>query len=136
MPHRPVSTVLLCALAGFVLLGAACSSGMSSSSLKEMATCTPSGTNLRILANNLHFDRDCLAAPANEAFTVTLINQENGIPHNISIYPTGQGGTALLKGEIVTGVQTTVYRVQGLPAGTYYFQCDVHPDMNGALVVA
>ena len=35
----------------------------------------------------------------------------------------------------MTGVQSTIYRVPGLPAGTYYFQCDVHPDMNGALVV-
>jgi len=135
MRHRPVPTALLCALAGLVLLGAACSSGTSASSLKQMATCAPSGSALRIVANNLHFDRDCLAAPANQPFAITLNNQENGIPHNISIYPTGQGGNPLFKGEIVTGVQTTVYRVRGLPAGTYYFQCDVHPDMNGALVV-
>ncbi len=136
MRHRPVSTALFCAVAGLALVGAACSSGTSSATLKQMATCTPSGTALRIVANNLHFDRDCLAAPANQPFTITLNNQENGIPHNISIYPDGQGGNALFKGDIVTGVQTTVYRVRGLPAGTYYFQCDVHPDMNGALVVA
>lgn len=136
MRHRPVCTAVLCALAGLALLGAACSSGTSATSLKKMATCAPSGTALRIQAQNLHFDRDCLAAPADQAFTITLSNQENGIPHNVSIYPNGQAGDALFKGGIVTGVQTTVYRVQGLPAGTYYFQCDVHPDMNGALVVA
>ena len=135
MRHRPVSTVLLSALAGLALLGAACQSGTSASSLKQMATCTPSGTALRIQAQNLHFDRDCLAAPANQAFTITLHNQENGIPHNVSIYPNGQAGDPLFTGGMVTGVQTTVYRVQGLPAGTYFFQCDVHPDMNGALVV-
>lgn len=135
MRHRSFSIVLLCALAGCAILGAACSSGTSSASLKEMATCTPSGTSLRIIANNLTFSSNCLAAPANQPFTITFNNQENGIPHNISIYPSGQGGKALFKGATVTGVQTTVYRVQGLPAGTYYFQCDVHPDMNGALVV-
>ena len=135
MRRRSVSTVLLFALAGAALLGTACSSGTSSASLKKMGTCTPSGTGLRILANNLTFSTNCLAAPANQAFTITFANQENGIPHNVSIYPSGQGGDALFKGGIVTGVQTTVYRVQGLPAGTYYFQCDVHPDMNGALVV-
>jgi plastocyanin len=135
MRHRPVSIALLCALAGLALLGAACSSGTSSASLKQMATCTSTGTALRIVANNLTFSSNCLAAPANQPFTITFSNQENGIPHNISIYPSGQGGNALFKGGIVTGVQTTVYRVQRLPAGTYYFQCDVHPDMNGALVV-
>jgi plastocyanin len=135
MRHRPVFTAVVCALAGFALLGAACSSGTSSSSLKQMATCSPSGSALRIQAQNLHFDRDCLAAPANQPFTITLNNQENGIPHNVSIYPNGQAGNALFKGGIVTGVQSTVYRVQGLRAGTYYFQCDVHPDMNGALVI-
>jgi plastocyanin len=133
MRHRP--GVLLCALAGLALLVAACQSGTSASSLKQMATCAPSGTALRIQAQNLHFDRDCLAAPANQPFTLTLNNQENGIPHNVSIYPNGQAGNALFKGGMVTGVQTTVYRVQGLAPGTYYFQCDVHPDMNGALVV-
>jgi hypothetical protein len=100
-----------------------------------MATCTPSGTALRIEAQNLHFDRDCLAAPANESFTLTLDNQENGIPHNVSIYANGQEADALFNGDTVTGVQSTLYRVQGLAAGTYYFQCDVHPEMNGALVV-
>jgi plastocyanin len=100
-----------------------------------MATCAPAGTALRIEAQNLHFDRDCLAAPAGEDFTVTLNNQENGIPHNVSIYTNGQQANALFKGDIVTGVQSTTYQVPGLSAGTYYFQCDVHPDMAGALVV-
>ena len=133
MRHRPVFTAVVCALAGLALLGAACSSGTSSSSLKQMATCSPSGSALRIQAQNLHFDRNCLAAPANQPFTITLNNQENGIPHNVSIYPNGQAGNALFKGGIVTGVQSTVYRVQGLSAGRYYFQCDVDPDMNGVL---
>jgi plastocyanin len=126
---------LLSALLALALGTAACSSGTSAASLKQMATCTPGGASLRIVANNLHFNTDCLAAPANEPFTITFANQENGIPHNVSIYPSGQGGSPLFKGGIVTGTQTTVYRVQGLPAGTYYFQCDVHPDMNGAVVV-
>jgi plastocyanin len=131
----PVVTVRLTALLALALVAAACTSGTSASDLRQMATCTPSGTALRIEAQNLHFDRDCLAAPANESFTLTLDNQENGIPHNVSIYANGQEADALFKGDTVTGVQSTLYRVQGLAAGTYYFQCDVHPEMNGALVV-
>ena len=118
------------------VLTAACHPGTSTSSIREMATCSPSGTNLRIVAQNLRFDRDCLAAPAGQAFILTLDNEENGIPHNVSIYPNGERSNALFKGEIVTGVQSTAYQVHALPAGTYFFQCDVHPDMNGAFVVA
>ena len=117
-------------------LTAACHPGTSKASIQEMATCSPAGTNLRIVAQNLRFDRNCLAAPAGQAFILTLDNEENGIPHNVSIYANGEDSSALFKGEIVTGVQSTAYHVHGLPAGTYFFQCDVHPDMNGALVVA
>jgi plastocyanin len=117
------------------VLTTACQTGTSRASIQEMATCSPAGTNLRIVAQNLRFDRDCLAAPAGRAFVVTLDNQENGIPHNVSIYANGEHASPLFKGEIVTGVQSTAYQVHGLPAGTYFFQCDVHPDMNGALVV-
>jgi plastocyanin len=127
-----VGTIAIVLLA---LTAASCGSGTSEADLKAMATCAPGGTSLRIEAQNLHFDRDCLAAPAGQSFTLTLDNQENGIPHNVSVYENGQSGSTVFKGEVVTGVQSTVYRVQGLPAGTYYFQCDVHPDMNGALVI-
>src|SRR5262245_24683514 len=136
MRRRPFPLVARCgALIVLALLASACHTGTSTSDLKAMATCSPRGTSLQIEAQNLHFDRDCLAAPAGVSFTLTLRNNENGIPHNVSIYPNGTQGDALFKGEAVTGVQSTIYRVQALPAGTYYFQCDVHPDMNGALVV-
>ena len=73
---------------------AACHPGTSTSSIREMATCSPSGTNLRIVAQNLRFDRDCLAAPAGQAFILRLDNDENGIPHNVSIYPNGEKSSA------------------------------------------
>ena len=57
----PVVTVRLTALLALALIAAACTGGTSASDLRQMATCTPSGTALRIEAQNLHFDRDCLA---------------------------------------------------------------------------
>jgi plastocyanin len=136
MRRRPLAfapTFIALILLAFV--ASACHMGTSEADLRQMATCAPSGTALRIEAQNLHFDRDCLAAPADESFTLTLDNQENGIPHNVSIYENGQQANALFKGDPVTGVQSTVYEVPALPAGIYYFQCDIHPDMAGALVV-
>ena len=80
------------------------------------------------------FDTDCLAAPAGEAFTIEFDNQDQGVPHNVAIYDQ-EGGTELYKGEIITGVDTASYSADALDAGTYYFQCDVHPNMNGTFVV-
>jgi plastocyanin len=113
---------------------AAC--GGSGGPAQPSPTCTPNGTSLSIVAQNQSFNRSCLAAPANERFTIALVNQDSGVPHNISIYKTSTAGTALFKGPIFVGPATQRMTVHALPPGTYYFQCDVHPDtMNGTLVV-
>jgi cytochrome c oxidase subunit 2 len=105
--------------------------------------CSPNGTQLTIAAvPTIKFDTDCLAAPANQAFTIQFDNKDNaGIPHNVEIYtkdPT-QGGTRLGgatdAGDAVTAPGSTTYQVDGLDPGTYYFQCDIHPVMNGQFVV-
>lgn len=101
------------------------------------ASCTPTGTTLRVTARSLAFDTKCLAAPANEAVTIEFNNRDSGIPHNIHIFRgTNAGGQTVFAGTIVTGPTSTSYRVPALPPGRYYFQCDVHPTtMNGAFVV-
>jgi len=127
--------ILLSCLLAVTIGATACGSGTSDADVKAMATCSPSGTALRIEAQNLHFDKSCLAAPAGSPFTITMDNQENGVPHNVSIYESPSRSKALFQGRTVAGVATVTYAVGALPAGTYYFQCDVHPQMNGAFVV-
>src|SRR5437667_5790036 len=101
---------------------AACGGGGGSSP----ATCSPSGTHLRITAANTAFDTDCLAAPANRAFTIAFANDDPGTPHNVHILTSS--GTSLFKGDITTGTKTITYDVGALKRGTYTFRCDVHPD--------
>jgi len=127
--------ILLAGLVPAILLATACGSGTSDADVKAMATCLPNGTALKIEAQNLNFDTDCLAAPAGTAFTITMNNQENGVPHNVAIYQGPSRSNALFKGRTIVGVATVTYRVAALSPGTYYFQCDVHPQMNGAFVV-
>jgi hypothetical protein len=38
---------------------------------------------------------------------------------------------ALFQGELITGPDTIEYEVPALDPGEFYFQCDVHPTMNG-----
>lgn len=82
------------------------------------------------------FETTELSLPAGSEVTLTFDNQDPGIQHNVGIY-TEQGGDELFMGDIIPGPDTTEYMVPALDAGTYHFQCDVHPTtMTGTLTVA
>jgi len=102
----------------------------------EPASCTPDGTDLTLTASSVAFSTGCLAAPAGQAFTIAFENQDAGTSHNLAIYPEGDGARAVFTGDVTTGVSSTTYDVPALDAGTYRFQCDVHPTtMNGTFIV-
>jgi plastocyanin len=90
-----------------------------------------------ITARNIAFDAKELRLPAGKPFAFDFVNADAGIPHNVAIYrsPTDLAAP-LFKGEIFPGPATRRYQVEsGLPAGLWYFQCDVHPQqMNGTVV--
>jgi nitrite reductase (NO-forming) len=101
------------------------------------AACEPGGTALKVVALNSAFDTGCLAAPAGKPFTIAFDNQDPGVPHNISIYTDDSATESLFVGDLVTGPKKVTYEVGALPAGTYFFRCDVHPTtMTGTFVVA
>lgn len=99
--------------------------------------CSPNGTELTILAKDIAFDRKCLAVPADTPFTITLDNQDPGIPHNLSIAEDPEWTRILFTGELFDGVAVRTYQIPALPAGVYTFRCDVHPipAMTGTFVV-
>jgi plastocyanin len=103
------------------------------------ATCEPDGTTLQISAQNIAFDKNCLAAPAGKAFTIEFNNKE-AVPHNVEIFTdssaTNRLGGATGPTDTIAGPATVNYKVDALKAGTYYFHCDVHPTvMFGTFVV-
>jgi plastocyanin len=93
----------------------------------------PAGATLHIAAQNIEFDTDHLEAPAGQAFTIEFNNNDPGVPHNVEIKDAN--GASMFKGQIITGPAMTSYQVPALPAGTYMFVCDVHPNMTGTLTV-
>lgn len=101
----------------------------------KSSSCSPNGTVLSITAFDQKFDKDCLAAPANQAFTIDFNNLDRGIPHNLAIYEDSTASKTLFKGELVDGPGKTAYSVQGLPDGKFFFRCDPHPEMNGSFIV-
>jgi plastocyanin len=87
-----------------------------------------------ISAANLQFDANVIQATAGEAFTITLVNNDSA-PHNLSIY-TEEGGDDIVLGDTAEGGQTVTIEVPALEAGSYYFHCDIHPEMNGSVEVS
>lgn len=101
--------------------------------------CSQNGTKLQITAQGIAFSTDCLAAPPDTAFIITFDNQDAGTPHNIHIFTANPSSDpsakSLFAGELVTGPATATYEVPAIPAGTYFFHCDVHPtQMFGTFV--
>ena len=90
-------------------------------------------TSLDLTALNVAFYKSALSAPANTPFTIHFDNQDQGIPHNVTIK--NASGTDVFKPDLLTGPAKTDYNVPALPAGTYTFYCIVHPGMTGTLTV-
>jgi plastocyanin len=90
---------------------------------------------VEINADDLAFDASTIQAPAGEEFTVTLNNLESQ-PHNFSVYREEGGEQIATSGDPITGPDATDdVTVPALEPGTYFFKCDIHPEMNGTIVV-
>lgn len=93
------------------------------------------GPSVTVTAQNVAFDTDTISLPADTASTIVFDNQDAGIQHNIAIFEDDTMATVLFRGELVTGPGKAEYQIPPLPSGEYYFHCDVHPNMNGTVVV-
>ena len=99
------------------------------------ATCNPSGTTVSVTATGTKFNTQCLAAPANQAFTISLDNKDP-LPHNIAILESHSATTTMAKLEVFQGPGVQTINVGPLRPGTYAFHCEVHPQaMSGVFVV-
>lgn len=112
-----------------VALGVAACSGAGGGASESFDPGSP-----QITAHNLAFDKTALQVPANAGFELVLFNQDS-TSHNLSIY-SDAGHNQRVFGGALAGNGTKVYHVQALAPGTYYFECDVHPDMKGTLVAS
>jgi plastocyanin len=145
--RRPIVVFAILALA---LAGEACAkkldTGFPPASATEgtTASASPSApttpvTAVTLVAKNIAFNQTQLLFKANEKITVTLDNQDAAIPHDFGLYANKERtqdkeifdpGT-----KQVTGPGTIDYTIPALKAGTYYFQCNIHPSMNGTAEV-
>jgi plastocyanin len=131
-------TAVTAVVALFVLL-AACSSPSEPGGDATDDPAAGGGTvavtdgSVDLSAASLEFDANVIEATAGEAFTINLTNDDSA-PHNVSVY-TEEGGEEIVRGDVIEGGATTEVQVEALDAGEYFFVCDIHPEMNGTVVV-
>jgi plastocyanin len=106
----------------------------------SLATCGgPAATiqvdaDVLITSGSLDFNLSEFTLPADVATKIHLVNQ-SPMPHNIAIYTDASVTVPLFVGDAIES-RDIVYEVPALAAGTYYFRCELHPEMNGTLTVA
>jgi plastocyanin len=123
--RRPLAA--LC-LALFAVVAVACGGGASGAD--DTASIDPNAVT--ISATNLTFSTSELSARAGRPFQIVFDNQESAL-HNLAIYTDSSASTPVFVEEPFGGPRREVYEVPALAPGTYFFQCDVHPDMAGTL---
>ena len=131
LPRSTIGVPVILAL----LLGA-CSGTASppaSVSLDDCARLTDGV--ITISADDLEFSAPCMVANAGEAFTIHFENLESQV-HNVSLYTDSSKANEIQRGDTITGPDAEIdYEVEAMEAGEYYFDCFVHPAMNGTLFV-
>jgi len=96
----------------------------------------PGVAQLRLSSSNSRFNVAMLTATAGQAFQIVFVNKDSGIPHNVAIYKDSSASQSFFKGAQFAGPATRTYDIKALPAGTYFFRCDLHPPtMTGTLTV-
>jgi plastocyanin len=123
---RPRATLATLALLGLLLAVAGCGGSASPSPTY------PPGA-IVITAENRTFSESELIVPAGVPFSLVLVNKDAD-QHNIAIR-TKQG----FEGELIfrhdpISASTIVLEVGPIPAGTYYFICEIHPSMTGTVL--
>jgi plastocyanin len=109
------------------------SSAKEPTGTESSAPAEPGGGGLALTAEGLQFDTADLTVPAEEAFTVAVQNNDS-VVHNFSIYDgKDANGEQLFKGQDVSPGGSVDEDVDAIPKGSYYFQCDYHPTMNGSV---
>jgi plastocyanin len=90
-----------------------------------------------LVAKGVAFDQSSITLEG-KSVSFTLDNQDS-LAHNLAFYKSSTDGPTktnpLFTGEEVAAGSSKTYDIDLPPPGKYYFQCDIHPNMNGDLTV-
>ncbi len=131
------------AIAGLLILAAftasACEDGkrgqpfrssQGTSTAVQENDCAGPSSQAEITASKSVFDKQCVIAVADQPLRLTFHNDDN-FQHNFAILQ-GKGGESVYASHFLDGSITSTLDIPALGAGTYRFECNIHPfTMNG-----
>ena len=129
MRERYVSRVAAIAWVVLAVTASAC----TVSGAESTPSADRTDADVTIVSRNMAFDQATLMVSAGSAWRLKLVN-EDSVPHNVAIYRDKSATATLFVGKLVSRA-TIIYDVPGLEPGTYFFRCDLHPDMKGTVIV-
>jgi heme/copper-type cytochrome/quinol oxidase subunit 2 len=105
-------------------------------SLSKGGNCSSASSAVTLTAQHVQWDKGCIAAAAGKPIKVTIVNKDAGVAHNFAIWADSSLKKRLYQTPNISGPASKTFTAPALPAGKYYFQCDVHgPAMSGTLVI-
>jgi plastocyanin len=130
--HRTRRLTLLAVLVVVVLTAAGCGSD-DDPALSGAPEETTSGTTLTLVAEDIAFNTNMLAAPAGEEVSLEYDIRDE-VPHNLHII-TDSGEEPKTEVQAGPAMQTLTFTID--KPGSYTYICDVHPEqMKGTLQVS
>jgi len=94
------------------------------------------GAQVEIAAENSNeFTETELTATAGSV-TIVFHNNENGVIHNFAIYDDDDSAEDVIDSTELTAGPSTEQITVDLEPGTYYYNCQVHPNMSGTLTAS
>jgi plastocyanin len=90
----------------------------------------PQPVTVNISAANIAYSTTAISVPANTLVTIVFDNTDTGVPHDFGVSIPGTART-----DICNGPCTDSITFNSGSAGTFEFQCSVHPEMRGSFTV-
>lgn len=87
-----------------------------------------------VVAKNIAYEQKHLDLEAGADITVNFKNEDT-VPHNINFTVDQAGTQSFYKQDPLPGPISATYSFKAPKAGSYYYHCDVHPNMTGTVTV-
>ncbi|HWC31573.1 MAG TPA: cupredoxin domain-containing protein [Actinomycetota bacterium] len=91
---------------------------------------------VEVEAEDFAFEPNTVTVGAGAAIALKFNNRDEGVPHTFTVYETDAAEQEIFDTGNLTGDAEETYRFTApSESGSYFFRCDVHPEMTGTFVV-
>jgi len=128
------SLLAILATAGVLLAGG----GVGAAAYGQRTVEKPEGVAgppVKVAAQGIQFLNKELTVKADVPADIIFDNKDKGIVHNVAVASDADFTQRVFTGDVIPGVKTIDYKFRAPEAGTYFFRCDIHPNMQGKLTV-